>query len=94
MKSERKFKRYEVRTTLNLKIVVLSVTLMYVGAVFPFFFSNHSQTEWLAFIMGTAIAVGANIILMWGLKNHLVRVFQVKVEIPIRGTVVEKNENT
>lgn len=66
------------KAQLNISIILISVVLMFIGSVIPAILTEYNTVNlFLAIGIGAAVSIVGNLILLYGLRNKLVKVFSV-----------------
>jgi len=68
------------KAQLNIPIILTSVVLMFIGSVIPAMLTEYTTVNlFLAIGIGAGVSIVGNLILLYGLRNKLVKVFSVTV---------------
>jgi len=67
-----------LKAQLNIPIILISAVLMFIGSVIPAVLTEYSTVNlFFAVGIGAAVSIVGNLILLYGLRNKLVKVFFV-----------------
>jgi len=68
-----------LRAELNIAIILVSVLLMFLGTIIPPILMEYYELDLLlAISMGALVSIVGNLVLLYGLRNRLVKVFAVE----------------
>ena len=82
-----------LKAQLNIPVILISGVLMFIGSVIPTILIEYNTVNLcLAIVIGAVVSIGGNLILLYGLRNKLVKLFSVTSTAQVNATAKPKVE--
>jgi len=76
-----------LKAQLNIPIIIISVVLMFFGCFIPAILTEYTTVNlFLAIGIGAVVSILGNLILLYGLRNRLVKVVSVTFSEQVKAT--------